>query len=94
MKSNNSQTNSIAGEVNSDRKQETKLAQDKVNEFIQKRVNEPNKRSEEKTKQAAADIISEYERKAKLTKEERITETQKRKAKKDRRTQNQAVTIL
>lgn len=35
IKSNSSQTNSTAGEVNSDGNQETKFAQDKVNEFIQ-----------------------------------------------------------
>lgn len=44
------QTNPTAGEVNSGGKQEAKFSQDKVNELIQKRVNELNKRSEEKTK--------------------------------------------
>ena len=79
--SNNNQTNSTAGEVNSGEKQEPKFTQDQVNEFIQKRVNELNKKSEEKTKQAVADAISEYERKAKLTEEERATEAQKEKLK-------------
>lgn len=77
--SNNNQTDSTAGEVNSGEKQEPKFTQDQVNEFIQKRVNELNKKSEEKTKQAVADAISEYERKAKLTEEERATEAQKAK---------------
>ena len=79
--SNNNQTNSTAGEVNSGEKQEPKFTQDQVNELIQKRVNELNKKSEEKTKQAVADALSEYERKAKLTEEERATEAQKEKLK-------------
>lgn len=79
--SNNNQTNSTAGEVNSGEKQEPKFTQDQVNELIQKRVNELNKKSEEKTKQAVTDAISEYERKTKLTEEERATEAQKEKLK-------------
>ena len=69
--SNNNQTNSTAGEVNSGEKQEPKFTQDQVNELIQKRVNELNKKSDEKTKQAVS----------KLTEEERATEAQKEKLK-------------
>ena len=78
--SNNSQANQTAGEANNGDKQVT-FTQDQVNELIQKRVNELNKKSDEKTKQAVADAISEYERKAKLTEEERATEAQKEKLK-------------
>lgn len=78
--SNNSQANQTAGEANNGEKQVT-FTQDQVNELIQKRVNELNKKSDEKTKQAVADAISEYERKAKLTEEERATEAQKEKLK-------------
>ena len=67
--SNNNQTNSTAGEVNSGEKQEPKFTQDQVNELIQKRVNELNKKSEEKTKQAVADALSEYERATEAQKE-------------------------
>ena len=77
--SNNSQANQTAGGANNGEKQETTFTQTQVNEMIQKRVNEVNKKSEEKTKQAVADAISEYERKAKLTEEERATEAQKAK---------------
>lgn len=76
--SNNSQANQTAGEANNGEKQVT-FTQDQVNELIQKRVNELNKKSDEKTKQAVADALSEYERKAKLTEEERATEAQKAK---------------
>nr|DAT44362.1 MAG TPA: Major capsid protein [Caudoviricetes sp.]DAX99342.1 MAG TPA: Major capsid protein [Caudoviricetes sp.] len=78
--SNNSQANQTAGEANNGEKQVT-FTQDQVNELIQKRVNELNKKSDEKTKQAVADALSEYERKAKLTEEERATEAQKEKLK-------------
>ena len=74
------QTNQTAGEVNNGEKQAT-FTQDQVNELIQKRVNELNKKSDEKTKQAVAAAISEYERKAKLTEEERATEAQREKLK-------------
>lgn len=76
----NSQANQTAGEANNGEKQVT-FTQDQVNELIQKRVNELNKKSDEKTKQAVSDAISEYERKAKLTEEERVTEAQKEKLK-------------
>ena len=76
----NSQANQTAGEANNGEKQVT-FTQDQVNELIQKRVNELNKKSDETTKQAVSDAISEYERKAKLTEEERVTEAQKEKLK-------------
>ena len=78
--SNNSQANQTAGEANNGEKQVT-FTQDQVNELIQKRVNELNKKSDEKTKQAVADALSEYDRKAKLSEEERATEAQKEKLK-------------
>ncbi|MDO4979158.1 MAG: DUF4355 domain-containing protein [Candidatus Saccharibacteria bacterium] len=55
------------------------FTQDEVNNMIQKRIAEEKTKAEERNKQAVADAIAEYERKAKLTEEQRANEERKAK---------------
>ena len=59
--------------------QESKtFSQDEVNEIISKRVNEINAKNSEKTAKAIEDALADYERKAKLSEEEKAHEEQER----------------
>jgi hypothetical protein len=59
--------------------QESKtFSQDEVNEIISKRVNEINAKNSEKTAKAIENALADYERKAKLSEEEKAHEEQER----------------
>lgn len=54
------------------------FSQDEVNDIISKRVNEINAKNSEKTAKAIEDALADYERKAKLSEEEKAHEEQER----------------
>ena len=54
------------------------FSQDEVNEIISKRVNEINAKNSEKTAKAIESALADYERKAKLSEEEKAHEEQER----------------
>lgn len=54
------------------------FSQDEVNDIIAKRVNEINAKNEEKTAKAIQDALADYERKAKLSDEEKNREEQEK----------------
>ena len=54
------------------------FSQDEVNEIISKRVNEINAKNSEKTAKAIENALADYERKAKLSEEEKAHEEQER----------------
>ena len=57
------------------------FSQEEVNDIVRNRVNEVNKKQDEKVKVAVAEAIKEYERQAKLSAEEKVAEeTKKRQA--------------
>lgn len=55
------------------------FTQDEVNALIQKRVGEVNAKNEERNKAAIQEALAEYDRKAKMTEEERLSEARKQK---------------
>lgn len=65
------------GEENKGQEPKT-FSQDEVNEIISKRVNEINAKNSEKTAKAIENALADYERKAKLSEEEKAHEEQER----------------
>ena len=55
------------------------FTQDEVNALIQKRVGEINTKNEERNKAAIQEALADYDRKAKMTEEERLSEARKQK---------------
>ncbi len=55
------------------------FTQDEVNALVSKRIGEINAKNEERNKQAIADALADYDRKAKMTEEERLSEARKQK---------------
>ena len=55
------------------------FTQDEVNALIQKRVGEVNAKNEERNKQAIQEALADYDRKQKMTEEERLSEARKQK---------------
>lgn len=55
------------------------FTQDEVNAMVQKRVNEVNAKNEERNKQAIQEALADYDRKQKMTEEERLSEARKQK---------------
>ena len=69
----NSADNGQAGGTEGDKTNTQKtFSQEEVNALIQKRIGEVQSKNDEANKKAIAEAISEYERKAKLTEEERL----------------------
>ena len=54
------------------------FSQDEVNDIVSKRINEVNAKNEEKTAKAIQDALADYERKTKLSDEEKAREEQER----------------
>lgn len=76
----NSADNGQAGGTEGDKTNTQKtFSQEEVNALIQKRIGEVQSKNDEANKKAIAEAISEYERKAKLTEEERLNEARKAK---------------
>ena len=76
----NSADNGQAGATEGEKTNTQKtFTQDEVNALIQKRIGEVQSKNDEANKKAIADAITEYERKAKLTEEERLNEARKAK---------------
>jgi hypothetical protein len=55
------------------------FTQDEVNALIQKRVNDINAKNDERNKQAIQEALADYDRKQKMTEEERLSEARKQK---------------
>ena len=55
------------------------FTQDEVNTLIQKRIGEINAKNEERNKQAIQEALADYDRKQKMTEEERLSEARKQK---------------
>lgn len=55
------------------------FTQEEVNALIQKRVNDINSKNEERNKQAIQEALADYDRKQKMTEEERLSEARKQK---------------
>jgi len=55
------------------------FTQDEVNALIQKRVNDINAKNDERNKQAIQEALADYDRKQKMTEEERLNEARKQK---------------
>lgn len=55
------------------------FTQDEVNALIQRRVGEINAKNDERNKQAIQEALADYDRKAKMTEEKRLSEARKQK---------------
>ncbi len=55
------------------------FSQDEVNAMMQKRINEINAKNDKATEEAVSKALKEYERKQKMTEEERLNEARKQK---------------
>lgn len=55
------------------------FTQEEVNALIQKRVNDVNAKNDERNKQAIQEALADYDRKQKMTEEERLNEARKQK---------------
>lgn len=74
----NSTDNGQAGntEENKTNTQKT-FTQEEVNNLVQKRISEVQAKADERNKNAIAEALAEYDRKAKMTEEERLNEERK-----------------
>lgn len=76
----NSTDNGQAGNIEENKTTTQKtFSQEEVNQLIQKRIGEVQSKNDEANKRAIAEAITEYERKAKMTEEERLNEARKAK---------------